>query len=69
MSVIRYCTRCLYPETKPDLLFDESGVCNACSNFEQRSEVDWDQRRQEFLDVVGRYRSADGGNYDCIVRG
>src|SRR5882724_7971728 len=64
---MRYCVRCLYPETKPDLWFDEHGVCSACLNYQVRSEVDWDQRRQEFLQVVDRYRSADGGNYDCIV--
>lgn len=65
--MIRYCTRCLYPETKPDLAFDERGVCSACRSFEKRDEVDWDARRNEFLAIVGRYRSKDGSNYDCIV--
>jgi N-acetyl sugar amidotransferase len=65
--VIRYCTRCLYPDTKPDLHFDGDGLCSACQNFVSRDDVDWDQRRQEFLDVVDRYRSADGSNYDCMV--
>jgi len=26
-----YCTRCVMPNTKPDLSFDEEGVCNACA--------------------------------------
>jgi N-acetyl sugar amidotransferase len=65
--MIRYCTRCLYPETKPDLHFDADGVCSACRNFDSRDDVDWGQRQQEFLDIVGRYRSADGSDYDCIV--
>lgn len=65
--MMRYCTRCLYPDTKPDIHFDEDGVCSACQNFESRDDVDWDQRRQEFLDVLARYRSADGSNYDCMV--
>jgi N-acetyl sugar amidotransferase len=64
---MRYCVRCLYPETKPDLWFDEHGVCSACLNFQFRAEVDWDQRRQEFLQVVEQYRSKDGSNYDCLV--
>jgi len=64
---MRYCVRCLYPETKPDLWFDEHGVCSACLNYQVRAEVDWDQRRKEFLQVVDRYRSTDGSNYDCIV--
>ena len=65
--MIRYCTRCLYPETKPDLSFDDSGVCSACLSYEKRVEVDWDSRKREFLEIVERYRSKDGSNYDCIV--
>lgn len=65
--MIRYCTRCLYPDTKPDLWFDEQGVCSACLAFEKRAEVDWNARREEFLRIVRQYRSQDGSNYDCIV--
>lgn len=64
---IRYCVRCVMPETKPDLRLDEEGVCNACRSFEGRTEVDWAVRRQELLDVLEPYRSQDGSNYDCIV--
>lgn len=64
---MRYCKSCLYPETKPDLSFDEHGVCNACLNYSNRAGVDWDQRKQDFLNVVEQYRNKDGSNYDCIV--
>jgi N-acetyl sugar amidotransferase len=65
--MMRFCSRCLYPETKPDIWFDERGVCSACIGFERRAEVNWEERREEFLRVTERYRSADGSNYDCIV--
>jgi N-acetyl sugar amidotransferase len=64
---IVYCRRCLMPETKPDILFDDAGVCSACRHFEQRAEVDWDARRHELEQILDRYRSRDGSNYDCIV--
>lgn len=64
---MRYCTSCLYPETKPDLSFDTHGVCNACLNFGFRAEVDWDKRKEEFLDIVKQYRSENGSNYDCLI--
>ena len=64
---IKYCTRCVMPETKPDLHIDEEGVCNACRSFENRTQVDWDARRAELSEVLDRYRSPDGSNYDCIV--
>jgi N-acetyl sugar amidotransferase len=65
--MIRYCTRCLYPETKPDLWFDERGVCSACLSYERRTEVDWPSRAASFVDILDRYRSPDGSNYDCLV--
>ncbi len=65
--MVRYCTSCLYPDTKPDLSFDEKGICSACRSFAARDDIDWHARRQEFLDVVEQYRSSDGSNYDCIV--
>lgn len=66
-SSLRYCSRCLYPETKPDIWFDDRGVCSACLGFEGRKAVDWEQRKREFIEVTSRYRSKDGSNYDCIV--
>ena len=64
---LRYCNRCILPETKPDLKIDDEGVCSACRAFEQRAEVDWDQRREELMEVFERYRKRDGSNYDCII--
>jgi N-acetyl sugar amidotransferase len=65
--MIRYCTRCLYPETKPDLWFDDRGICSACLSHERRTQVDWAARAREFKEVTDRYHSRDGSNYDALV--
>jgi N-acetyl sugar amidotransferase len=65
--MIRYCTRCLLPDTKPDLTFEDHGVCNACTNFANRPKIDWDERRRQLDRILERYRSKDGHNWDCIV--
>ncbi|MBM4177343.1 N-acetyl sugar amidotransferase, partial [Candidatus Gribaldobacteria bacterium] len=64
---IKYCVKCLMPETKPDLTFNAEGVCNACSNFDNRKEVDWEQRDKELKEILERYKSKNESNYDCIV--
>ena len=64
---MKYCTNCLYPNTKPDLVFAAEGVCSACRSFKERSDVDWEQRAKEFKEVTSRYRSKDGKNYDCVI--
>lgn len=64
---LRYCVRCVMPDSKPDLHIDAEGVCNACRNYERRVEVDWDARAKQLPAVLDRYVRRDGSNYDCIV--
>lgn len=56
------------PNTKPDLFFDEGGVCDACRSAELKSGgIDWDARKLEFEELVKKYRGKNPGNYDCII--
>tara|TARA_B100001123_G_scaffold447312_2_gene604444 strand:- start:1178 stop:2302 length:1125 start_codon:yes stop_codon:yes gene_type:complete len=55
------------PDTKPDLHLNEKGICNACTSYKQRVEVDWDTRYKELLELLDKYRHKDGSNWDCIV--
>ncbi len=64
--MLKYCVRCVMPNTKPDLHIDEEGVCNACRSYEQRKEINWNQRKNELLVLLEKY-SRKGSNWDCIV--
>lgn len=67
---MKFCTRCLYPDTKPDLTFNDDGVCSACTAFEARAVVDWDDRADNFEALVRQTKleaRARGAAYDCIV--
>ena len=65
--MIRYCVRCVMPETKPDLYIDGEGVCSACRSYERREAVDWDKRYGELQEILDRYRARDGSRHDCII--
>lgn len=65
--MIKYCTKCLLPDSKPDLHFNSEGVCSACVNYINRDEFDWKMRENELVDILHRYKSKDGNNWDCIV--
>lgn len=58
---MKICRTCLYPDTKPDLHFDESGQCSACRNYFNRPEIDWDERKQQLLQLLDKH------NGRCIV--
>lgn len=60
------CKRCLYPDTKPDLHFDEQGICSACRAFDKRKEIDWESREGELLKIL-EAAPKNGSGYDCIV--
>lgn len=63
---MRYCTKCVMPDTKPDLFFNEQGVCDACLSAEFKNKVDWHQREQEFRALVQEIKALNRP-YDCIV--
>lgn len=65
--MIKYCVRCVMPETKPDIFIDDEGVCSACRNIERREEIDWGTRREDLLRILDRFRVKNGGNYDCLI--
>lgn len=54
------------PDTKPGLVINKQGKCQACINYDKRSFVDWDKRYGELKEVVKRYKRNDG-YYDCII--
>lgn len=64
--MMKYCTRCVMPSTKPDLHIDEEGVCNACRAYENRVKIDWDVRKKELSTILEKYRNSNS-NWDCIV--
>lgn len=64
---MKYCKSCLYPDTKPQLEFNEEGICSACTNFKMKSSIDWNEKRNELQETLEKLSSKDGSNYDCII--
>jgi tRNA(Ile)-lysidine synthase TilS/MesJ len=40
---------------------------NACINFNDRKEIDWNKRKEEFINIFEKYKSKDNNNWDCII--
>ena len=67
---LRFCRNCLYSSQKPDLTFDETGLCSACQAFDARSLIDWADREKQFQHLVVETRREArhrGAAYDCVV--
>jgi len=63
---MNYCSKCVMPDTKPELTFDEEGVCNACRAHERKvTSIDWEEREKEFLEIVKKNKKNEG--YDVLI--
>ena len=63
---MRYCSRCVLPDTRPGLRIGPDGVCNACANHAARQAINWAARGRAFREVVRHARSL-GRPYDCVI--
>lgn len=63
--MIKFCATCLMPNSRPRIVFDAQGICNACHTAAAKAQIDWGARRAEFEALIAQYRGQ--GPYDCIV--
>lgn len=67
---MKYCKKCVYPQTAVNTILDEEGICSACrvaEEFERITPDFWNDREKKFKDIVESYRNKDGSGYDCII--
>ena len=67
---MRYCKRCLQPDTRPGIIFDDEQICFACRYEESKATIDWAQRSAElqaFADEAKEEAKKRGNIYDCII--
>lgn len=65
---MKYCSKCLMPETRPRIEFDEHGVCNACTwTEEKKDKIDWTIRQKELANLVDTAKKRNQNHFDVIA--
>lgn len=67
---MRYCKKCLQPDTRPGIAFSKDGVCYACLYEESKKKIDWDSRFREAQKIAQKAKEdarAAGNSYDCVI--
>ncbi len=64
---MRYCKKCVMPDTRPGISFNEEGICSGCQSYEKRNQIDWDSRFRELEAICDKYRGCNGDGYDCAI--
>lgn len=65
-TMMKFCTNCLLPDTKPGLGFNSNGVCDACVASVEKEKIDWDERKKTLKMLLEKFYNKDG-KYDCII--
>lgn len=64
---MRYCNKCVMPDTRPGIWFNEKGVCCACLAHERKKLVNYDERFKELEKLCDKYRGMNGDGPDCAI--
>lgn len=68
--MINFCSKCIMPNTRPRIVFNDEGLCNACLNSEEKQLINWDDRKKQFLKIIDHIKSEkrkSNKSYDCVV--
>ena len=65
MKMLKTCSVCLMPETRPRMTFDERGVCSACQWHEEKKVLDWSKRESIIKELLAQHRGK--GVFACLV--
>ncbi len=63
---MKWCSSCILPDTRPNLVIGEDGVCNACKSHDTKKDIDRVSREKAWCEVVAHAKEKSVG-YDCLV--
>lgn len=63
---VEFCSNCLAMSTRPRIVFDQRGWCNACVWMESKKALNWNQRKIELETLLSKHKG-NGKNFDCLV--
>ena len=63
---MKYCSKCVIPETAETHSFSSDGSCSVCNQIDiKKSKIDWKDREKKLEVLLENYRGKF--SYDCIV--
>ena len=81
---ISFCSKCVISNQRPSSVsefkhtknrekakyinFDESNICDACKYAERKKIINWEERENQLIKILDKFRSKDG-QYDCLIPG
>lgn len=62
-----WCEKCVLPDTRPSIVIDNTGICNACRASEiKHTDINWQDRERDFANLIGRVKKR-AEHFDCLI--
>ena len=60
---IKICKYCIQPDTRPNVYFNEEGICGACLWEKEKETIDWDNREKELQEIADNAKQNTTSNW------
>ena len=64
---MKYCKKCVQPDTRPGIVFNDEGICAACTYEKEKEKINWDERKRELFEIADWAKKTSKSNYDCVI--
>ncbi|MDP8298864.1 MAG: N-acetyl sugar amidotransferase [Candidatus Tantalella remota] len=65
---MRYCKRCVQPDTRPGIYFNDDGICGACLHEDDVDKnIDWVSREKELQEMADWAKKTTKAPWDCAI--
>ena len=66
--MIKWCSTCVLPNTRPNLKIDIDGICNACKFHKKKKKlINWKKRKQKLLKIFDTVKKKQNKSFDCLI--
>jgi N-acetyl sugar amidotransferase len=65
--ILKYCKKCLVPNSRPGVIIDEDGISNVWkTGTDEKNNIDWEEREKSFRTIIS-FAKENSKGYDCLV--
>jgi len=61
-----YCNNCILPNTRPNTIIPNDGMCSACHSHYNKKKINWKKRNNEFKKIILKIKNKNLP-YDCLI--
>tara|TARA_B100001540_G_scaffold31430_1_gene27394 strand:- start:6307 stop:7437 length:1131 start_codon:yes stop_codon:yes gene_type:complete len=66
MENLKICCKCIQPNTRPGIFFNDENICGACIYEEEKKKINWSDRKKELNQIITNVKEKNS-DYDCII--